>query len=59
MSWIYRPGKIDADNDDLVYVVGYFSPDGGFEGIADFPDEMQAMWRVHFLNGGSATPIPE
>jgi hypothetical protein len=57
--WVYRATKENETDQHFVYIVGFFQPHGEFEGIVDFPDEMQAMWRVHFLNGGSATPIPE
>ena len=53
--WIYLPEK---QNDHFTYSVGYFWPNGTFQTIDEFADEMQAMWRVHFLNGGSATQFP-
>ena len=58
MCWVYRAGKTDADNDEFVWVVGYFVPGGEFEGVADFPNETDAMLRVHFLNGGPAIKAP-
>jgi hypothetical protein len=51
--WVYRTTKINKTDEHFVYIVGFFKPDGEFEGIVDFHDEMDALWRVHFLNGGS------
>jgi hypothetical protein len=37
------------------YTTGFYSPDGEWTPDKDFVNQDDAAWRVHFLNGGSAT----
>jgi hypothetical protein len=55
--WIYRVTKGNETDKDWIYIVGFFHPGGEFEGITDFPDEISAMRRVHYLNGGSGEEL--
>jgi hypothetical protein len=53
--WVYL--KTDT-GDGWLYSVGYFMPQGEWVGVTDFENEVEAMARVHFLNGGnSAQPV--
>jgi hypothetical protein len=38
-----------------LWTVGFYKPDGEWMPESDQTSEADAAWRVHFLNGGSAT----
>jgi len=49
MSYVYRQSF-------SLFHVGFYKPDGTWEGETDWPTQAQAAQRVHYLNGGDAFP---
>lgn len=51
MGYVYRPDRnfVEAP----FWQVGYYKPDGEFVIESAYYDMEEAVYRVHFLNGGS------
>ena len=50
---------IQAVSEVRLYTVGFYSPNGVFNAESDHSTREEAAERVHWLNGGTASPEPE
>lgn len=55
--WVYRKCLNNPEGKE-VHEVGFYDPSGFFHCASRHEDDTDAMWRVHFLNGGSAGSMP-
>jgi len=46
--WVYREIK------ENLYTVGFYTPDGDWIAVSDHTEDVDAIERVHYLNGGMA-----
>ena len=44
---------IQTERNPSLWTVGFYKPDGNFEGDSDHSDREEAAARVHYLNGGN------
>lgn len=50
-TWIYILSEHGPDYN--LYTVGFYDPNGKFQGDSDHNDREEAAKRVHYLNGGT------
>lgn len=56
MPWIYTQSGLVEGQPPGLWVVGYMDDEDAFAAISLCPTEIQAMQRVHYLNGGCNEP---